>query len=441
MTKEQVPNFLRGLDRTRGHGTPILPPRSPAVDILGAGPHTGVSSQSPEFQSWLDEFVPDVALREKLCIELDILQAIHPRTPLSMDLSAQDFPESALWKYLVRIKDSGFRGRFFDLESQCFPLFVTYVEMGLDARCVLFKLGRHFGWPGAGVASTLFRAIEVNAALPEANRYIEAIPIAVLVNCPNLVAALADSPADYSKQYASVINGVIDGPTLLHHAALGLNPKVMEYLLKDCGIDFTTAVDKKGNTLLHALACSKGHAAKQLGMLQDLVKLLFDLEADVEKRECFYQHTNTAGDTALNVAANARNKELVQKLMFLPGADTEDKSAAHPKGVDFTGLGIHYGKLLAHECALLFERNMAFGERLDHQEEVIAHQREAIGAVIGELGEARQNIVMLADVLERSEQNQLRLADALERSNQRQLLLDAELDRSRQERAPGMARI
>jgi hypothetical protein len=129
----------------------------------------------------------------------------------------------------------------------------------------------------------------------------------------------------------------------------------------------------------------------------------------VGKRERFYQQKNHSGDTALQVAGNAKNKELVQKLLFLPGADAEEKSAAHPKGVDFTGLGIHYGKLLALESALLFERNLALGERLDSQEEVIACHREAIGAVIGELGEARQSIAMLTDALERSERNQLML--------------------------------
>jgi hypothetical protein len=400
MTKEQVPNFLRGLDRARWHGAPILPPRSPVVDILGAGLHTGVCSESADFQSWLAEFIPDVALREKLCIELDILQAIHPKAPLSMDLSAQDFPESALWKYLVGIKDSGFRGRIFDLESHSFPLFTTPAEMGFADAFV--RLGRHQYGPAYGYGSTLFRAIEVKADLPEVSRYTEATHIAGRFNCPNLLKALANSPANYLKQDNSHFLGVLDGLTALHHAALGFSPKVMEFLLKDCGIDFTTALDKNGNTLLHALACSKGPAEKQLGMLQDLVKLLFDLEFDAEKRERFYQHKNTAGDTALNVAANAKNKELVQKLMFLPGADTEEKSDAHPKGVDFTGLGIHYGKLLSHEYALLFEKNLAFGERLDRQEEVVMNVVAALRATVAALEDAKEEIALL-------KQNQLLL--------------------------------
>jgi hypothetical protein len=168
-------------------------------------------------------------------------------------------------------------------------------------------------------------------------------------------------------------------------------------------------LDKNGNTLLHALACSKGLPAKQIGMLQDIVKIFFDRERDLEKRELFYNHKNTFGDTALNVAANANNKALVLKLMFLPGANTESKSLAHPKGLDFLALGIDYGTALARENAILFERQLALGERLDYQEKVITNQREAIRAAVSELEDARREIGMLADALVRSEQRQLML--------------------------------
>ena len=220
-----------------------------------------------------------------------------------------------------------------------------------------------------------------------------------------------------------------NGRTVLHEAIVNFNFDALAKFLTIFKMDPFATLDAKGNTILHTLADSKGEPKKQLGMLQDLVKLLFDLEPDVEKRERFYQYKNTAWDTALQVAGNAKNKELVQKLVFLPGADAEEKSGAHPKGVDFAGLGIHYGKLLAHECALLFERNLAFGDRLDHQEKVITHVVETVGAVIGELGEAKQTIGVLTDKLERSEQNQLRLADKLKRSKKKQLLLEAKLER------------
>ena len=407
-TKAHVPNYVKGLDTRRtfaGSGYRfILAPRSPAADILGAAYHLGEIPSGPDFQGWLSEFIPDPVLRAKLGFDLKCLNALNPSQsvmdPLGYDLSAQDSLTTTLGTYLLGLRDFGLRGRVFDFDHHLCPLFTSpSPDLIRHAGQSTFE---YWAPPPTYAFHSFFRAIEINPALPEANRYTEATHIAARFNCQNLLKALANSPADYLKQDNSNFLGVLDGLTALHHAALAFSPKVMEFLLKDCGIDFTTAVDKKGNTLLHALACSKGPAEKQLGMLQDLVKLLFDLEFDAEKRERFYQHKNTAGDTALNVAANAKNKELVQKLMFLPGADTEEKSDAHPKGVDFTGLGIHYGKLLSHEYALLFEKNLAFGERLDRQEEVVTNVVAALRATVAALEDAKEEIALL-------KQNQLLL--------------------------------
>ena len=403
MTKEQVPHFLRGLDRVRWNASStIFPPRLPEVDILGAGFHTGVGSHGVDFQSWLTEFIPDLAVREKLCIELDILQALNPRDPISIDLSSQDSLDFPLWQYLLKLPDSRFLGRVFDLETQRFPLFTTSVEMGFVSAYA--RQGRH----QYGLHSTLFRAIEIKPDLPPENELTKASHIAAVLNCP-LMEVFGDSPAAYLKQDQTSYYGILDGLTALHHAARALSKKALMRLLEILGSEAFTAFDKNGNTFLHALACSQNSgegAAHQIDLLKTFVKFFFATERDLSNREKFYQHLNKFGDTALNIAANRGNKELVTELVFLPGAKTEAKSSTNPKGIDFGALGIDYGTLLARKHALFGEYMMTLEESVFSLREEGELQREAMRA----------------------------MADALDASERRQSLLEDELIRSREER-------
>lgn len=426
MTKEQVPNFLRGLDRARIPGRPVLPPRSPSADILGAGLHTGVRSHSPDFQSWLTEFVSDAAVRETLCLELDILQAIHPRDPIPIDLSAQDFVDSPLWRYLLKFKDCGFRGRVFDLESQCFRLFATSGEMGQSRDLALVV-----GWHRYGNASALFRAIAIDPDLPEANRYLEASRVAAFMNCPNLMTALTDSPADYLRQDASNFYGILDGETALHHAARALSEKALMRLLEILGSEAFTAVDKNGNTFFHALACSKGPAARQLDLLRAITEFFLTLEPDVAKQAAFYQHKNKFGDTALNVAANRGNKELVTELIFVLGANAEAKSQTHPKGIDFGALDIHYGTLLAQKQATSIVKTRVLETSVSSLREERDDDREAMRAMVVELEDSRRERALLADELARSAQRQLMLENVLAAHMQLMAMLCGDLTQHR----------
>ncbi len=168
---------------------------------------------------------------------------------------------------------------------------------------------------------------------------------------------------------------------------------------------------------MHSLACSQNSgegAARQIDLLKTFVKFFFATERDLSKREKFYQHTNKFGDTALNIAANQGNKELVTELVFLPGAKTEAKSGANPKGLDFGALGIDYGTLLARKHAIFGEYMMTLEESVFSLREEGELQREAMRAMAIELGEARERQALLEDALVRSRRERLMLMQMMQ---------------------------
>ncbi len=418
-TKAHVPNYLRGGDEKR-HSFKIISPRSPAADILGAAYRFSETPSSPEFRGWLSEFIPDLTLRSKLSFDLKCLNALNSSSctvdPMGVDLSAEDALTTPLGCYLLSLKEIGFRGRFFDLESQYCLLFRDPVP--IIPHIKNYPDGRFSYLTGSpSVVFSFFRAIEIKPDLPLENKYTEATHIAALFNCPLLMAALVDSPADYLRQDASNFYGILDGLTALHHAARALSKKALMRLLEIVGPAAFEAVDKNGNTFLHALACSQNSgegAAHQIDLLKTFVKFFFATERDLSKREKFYQHINKFGDTALNIAANRGNKELVTELVFLPGAKTEAKSATNPKGLDFGALGIDYGTLLARKHAIFGEYMMTLEESVFSLREEGGLQREAMRAMADALDASERRQALLEDALARSEQNQFLLMQMMQ---------------------------
>jgi hypothetical protein len=407
-TTAHVPNYVKGLDAIRtfeGGGLRyILAPRSPAADVLGAAYHFGETPEGATFQSWLTELIPDLDLRAKLFFDLKCLNALNPSQPMmdpvGYDLSAQDSLTTPLAVYLLGLRSSGLCGRVFDLDHHLCPLFTS--------PCDHFFRGSgrptlEYPVPAPTYAfHSFFRAIEIKPGLPLENKYTEATHLAGLFNCPVLMEALADSPADYLKQDCANFYGILDGLTALHQAARALSKKALMRLLEILGSEAFTAFDKNGNTFLDALACSQNsgeEAARQIDLLKTFVKFFFATERDLSNREKFYQHLNKFGDTALNIAANRGNKELVTELVFLPGAKTEAKSSTNPKGIDFGALGIDYGTLLARKHAIFGEYMMTLEESVFSLREEGELQREAMRAMAIELEESRQNQFFLMQTM------------------------------------------
>ncbi len=402
--KDYVAAFLRGHDKYR-FACSVIPPRAPEADILGAALRYGVKPTDLDFRNWLSEFIPTPELQLKTSFDLHCLHTLEPSQAVmkGADFSLQDSPESDWGRYLLSLKESGFRGRFFDLpEHQC--LLYTHP---IPSSYVKAYSGGRYSYPSSSWKFSFFRAVDLNLNrdLPESHRYTEASHIAALFNCQELIDALSeDSNEALLKQDQSNFYEVLAGLTALHYAVLGLHKKILTYLLQDRRLDLMT-LDRNGNTLLHVLACLKDSPVKQVDFFQAIVKLVFKLEPDAEKREKFYQHKNKANKTALELAASAENKELVQRLIFIPGVNILT--------VDLKALGIDYGTKLNQELAVVREYVMAVDESARSLREEAAIEREgmrgAIQAMAIELDDARRERGLLADELEHSRQERLML--------------------------------
>jgi hypothetical protein len=345
--------------------------RTPAADILGAGVFFSVSPDSDLFQSWLPK-IEDPALREKICFDLRIVNALNPQVPLKIkatrDYSWWDRPEEietprTFAHYLHDWKASGFRARYFDIESQNVRLF-DYYALRLPLARIFQLLQIHIPEGDAFTGPlSLFRAIECRPDLPPENTYIDFFSLLARLNCPKLLQAFAGLGADFS--FRNLRNH-----TLLHEAVLGLADKSLDFLLNEVRLPFDLE-DADGNTLLHTLASlpDPGESnpegrTEYLNIFEKIETQLRLFHPEPETRKAFFQKKNHKGQTALQVAADANNQVIMESLLFVLGAKLTEINIGEKK--------THLGVLINQRIAMISDELRLVQQRIFELQETMS---------------------------------------------------------------------
>lgn len=349
---DNIQNFIRGEYYLYG-STVVSMARNPHADLLGSIEYLKVDFDHDKYhQIYREHFDGDEALRHSVRYEAACIRALSPMPAMRFMEDMSDVP-NVLAIFLNAFIENGFRARCFDKEPYYFPMYTA-------AQARVIKSVQHY-WKGRGglrlyipgrnvrLASD-FPGIEVGSALEERFYLTEATHLAARFNCPNIINFLLRELPDvvevHNEQLQKQDNltrGHLSGLTALHHAAVVLAKDALMMMLER-GVD-PTAPDKKDNTFMHALAVSTGEGEDQLACFHAANKFLVETITDPLALKAFYQTENKDGKIALQLAAEAKNKELVTQLLFVMGADME------PVETHFAGMSIHYGRLLAERIA------------------------------------------------------------------------------------------
>lgn len=307
-----------------------------------------VNPDEGPFHEALAEFIEDDAERLRAYFNLVVLTQLHPIKAVELDdITRFDSVDSPLFAYLSPMLLTGFRARAFHQRSTYYPVFTdladTHCEQGqwYNRLDILFKSD---GW-----LLSPFMAIDVSTDIDDQFLLTEVTHIAARLNCPTILKGLIDTflgpdqKAILSKQ-DKLSFGLLNGLTAIHHAAHVAGQSTLLAILARDDIEVDLQ-DKNENTFMHALACSKATPEKQLACFHAVNKYLMETITDPLELKAFYQTKNKDGKTALQLAAEAKNKELVIQLLFVLGADME------PIETHFSSMHIHYGRLLAERIA------------------------------------------------------------------------------------------
>ena len=288
------------------------------------------------------------------------------------DFSEHDAEGAYLYDYFLSLRESGFRAAsFFN---------VTALKQ-LHTHAKQCKGVRY----GVGQGAYIWEAIRLSPELGEEFLITYAGHLAARFNCVNALRRLELTVDELSLQ-DTIEQASLSGLTALHHSAFSASVPCLEYLLS-MGIDHAI-VDKKDNTFLHALVVSPAEPEKQLACFHVVKKCLAEMIPDPLDLKAFYQTKNTAGETALDLAAKKGNKELTCQFLFVLGADME------PVETRFSGMSIHYGRLLAERIVQIDRKILGLGNAIEELERKIMENTAAkveLRASVGELREAMEN--------------------------------------------------
>lgn len=356
---DTIDRFVRGEVNLR-QGRIVSSHRNPRAEVLGSLEYFKLDFDHAKYAPIYEEHFSDELMRHFVGYEAACIRALSPK-PSARFLEDRVSVASSFASFLDQFVEKGFRARCFDQVGHYFPVYdgvsrrvIKNIQSSLIPRKAVRVINR------ARRQVRIFSdypAIDVDPAFDDKFYLTEATHIAARLNCPNIInhllRHLPDTPAARNEQLHKqdkLTRGKLSGLTAIHHGAVALAKDAVLMLLER-GVEYAV-LDKKDNTFMHALAVSTGKSEDQLACFHAVNKWLQENIADPLELKAFYQAKNKDGKTALKLAAEANNKELVTQLLFVTGADVETVET------NFKALSIHYGRLLG-ERIVQVERDIA----------------------------------------------------------------------------------